>query len=94
MVCLEPQYRSTTKTRNSLGDKVKGALTEVKMSRRRKRSDLDQEKQIGSLRDVQSHRVGCGVRKNGHVSVNKCNSECDWLGRRTRTGGRDRSQPT
>ena len=31
-------------TRDSLGDKVKGSLTEVKMSRRSKRSDLDQEK--------------------------------------------------
>jgi hypothetical protein len=35
---------SNTKTHHSLGDKVNGALTEVKMSRMRKRSEVDQEK--------------------------------------------------
>ena len=33
-----------TKIRNSLGDKVKGTLTEVKMSRMDKKSELDQQK--------------------------------------------------
>ena len=34
----------STKTRNRLGDKVKDALTEVKMSRMRKRSEEEQHK--------------------------------------------------
>jgi hypothetical protein len=73
------EKKITTKTRNPLGDKVKGTLTEVKMSRIRKRSDLDQEKKSihffsWSRSDLvetytESHRVGCGMRKNGQVSV-------------------------
>ena len=38
------EKRIRTKTRHSLGDKVKGVMTEVKMSRKGKRSELEKEK--------------------------------------------------
>jgi hypothetical protein len=55
------EKRITTKTRDSLGDKVKGSLTEVKMSRRSKRSDLDQEKK--------THHRGARITVLGVVPV-------------------------
>ena len=42
---METPTLQKTKTRNSLGDKVKGTLTEVKMSRIGKRSQMDQQNQ-------------------------------------------------
>ena len=64
---MEPPTLQSTKTWNSLGDKVKGELTEVKMSRIRKISELDQSKKTYQS-DEKSHRVGSGVFKNDQAS--------------------------
>ena len=38
------EKRISTKTHNKISDQIKGTMTEVKMSRMRKRSELDEKK--------------------------------------------------
>ena len=59
------EKRISTKTRNLLGDKVKEAMTEVKMSEMRKGSELDNQKKMSKRSELdnqkkhgQSHCVG------------------------------------
>ena len=41
-----------TKTRNKISDQVKGVMTEVKMSRMRKRSELDEQEKTCQCTDT------------------------------------------